>query len=60
MIMPPCKDCQDRHRACWGDCSGYKLWKAEQDGALSALKKNEADIFTAFGYNKRKEPYIKK
>lgn len=61
MIMPPCKDCHDRHQACWGDCASYKLWKAEQDGMLSDFrKKQDTDAFIRDGYNKRKEPFIKK
>ena len=24
---PPCKDCTDRHEACWGKCEKYKKWK---------------------------------
>lgn len=22
----PCKDCPDRHEACWGHCEKYKTW----------------------------------
>ena len=22
----PCKDCPDRHEACWGHCEKYKQW----------------------------------
>lgn len=22
----PCKDCPDRHEACWGHCEKYKAW----------------------------------
>lgn len=25
--VPPCKDCTDRHEACWGKCEKYKAWK---------------------------------
>ena len=25
----PCKDCPDRHEACWGHCEKYKSWTDE-------------------------------
>ena len=28
---PPCKDCADRHEACWGKCEKYKEWKLRLD-----------------------------
>lgn len=28
---PPCKDCTDRHEACWGKCEKYKAWKSRLD-----------------------------
>lgn len=28
---PPCKDCADRHEACWGKCEKYKAWKERLD-----------------------------
>lgn len=27
MIVPPCKDCTDRHYACHDVCAGYKHYK---------------------------------
>ena len=34
----PCKDCPDRHRACWDQCAKYAHWKAEFDKAKAAEK----------------------
>lgn len=28
-MMNPCKDCPDRHRACWDSCDKYKQFKME-------------------------------
>ena len=28
---PPCKGCEERHEACWGDCEKYKSWKSMLD-----------------------------
>ena len=28
---PPCKNCIDRHYACWGGCGKYKAWKSRLD-----------------------------
>lgn len=25
--ISPCKDCKDRHEACWGKCDKYAEWK---------------------------------
>lgn len=30
MIMPPCKDCPDRHQACHDRCEKYKAFSAER------------------------------
>lgn len=27
----PCKNCTDRHEACWGGCEKYKQWKIRLD-----------------------------
>ena len=26
---PPCKECEERHTACWDSCPKYKEWQAE-------------------------------
>ena len=35
---PPCKDCPDRHRACWDQCAKYAHWKVEHDKVKAAEK----------------------
>ena len=27
----PCKNCTERHEACWGKCEKYKAWKSKID-----------------------------
>lgn len=27
MIKPPCKDCEERHTLCWGECERYAEYK---------------------------------
>ena len=29
--ISPCKDCKERHEACWGGCEKYKEWKQRLD-----------------------------
>ena len=29
--IAPCKNCVDRHEACWGKCEKYKQWKMMLD-----------------------------
>lgn len=31
MITNVCKDCDERHTACWGDCAKYQQAKAEHE-----------------------------
>ena len=35
----PCLDCEDRHRACWGDCDRYKTWRDSVDNQIAAANK---------------------
>ena len=37
-----CKDCKERHPACWGSCEKYKVQKAEND-ELNAMIRKEKD-----------------
>lgn len=43
-----CKDCPDRHRACWGECEKYQKARAELD-KLKADKANEFKYNEAVG-----------
>ena len=38
MITAPCKDCPDRHYACWGSCEKYKAFRKELDRAREARR----------------------
>ena len=42
----PCKDCQERHLHCHGDCEQYKKWKAELEGITSESRKRKEIIDT--------------
>lgn len=37
----PCKNCPDRHEACWGHCEKYKAWKAEYQKEQEAVKERK-------------------
>lgn len=44
----PCKDCAERHQACWSDCEKYRKAKeeqAERNRKEKEIKKTEDDIF---------------
>jgi predicted ATP-dependent serine protease len=34
-LNSPCKDCPDRHEACWGKCEKYKAWRTARDEMLA-------------------------
>jgi hypothetical protein len=35
-LNSPCKDCPDRHEACWGQCEKYKTWRETRDKLIAA------------------------
>lgn len=42
-LCSPCKDCPDRHTACWGHCGKYDAWTDkvhEQQAAEKEYKQN--------------------
>ena len=45
---PPCKDCVDRHEACWGKCEKYKTWKSRLDEVNKRRKEYEAKPFVKY------------
>ena len=45
---PPCKDCADRHEACWGKCEKYKAWKARLDEVNKRRKKYNTKPFVRY------------
>lgn len=46
--MAPCKDCKDRHEACWGKCEKYKAWKSRLDEVNKRRKEYEAKPFVQY------------
>ncbi|MBO5967331.1 MAG: hypothetical protein J6S14_02400 [Clostridia bacterium] len=36
-MKTPCKDCEDRHAACWSGYERYKIWKTEKDAAKNKV-----------------------
>lgn len=50
----PCKDCPNRHKACWGDCEAYKQYKRDIANYYDARRKYLDYEYTAI------EPYNKK
>lgn len=46
--MSPCKDCSDRHEACWGKCEKYKAWKSRLDEVNKRRKEYEAKPFVQY------------
>lgn len=50
--VPPCKDCTDRHEACWGKCEKYKDWKSRLGEVNKRRKEYEAKPFVHYNpYN---------
>ena len=48
----PCKNCTDRHEACWGGCEKYKAWKLKIDEANRRRKEYREKPFVKYN------PYI--
>ena len=42
---PPCKNCTERHEACWGGCEKYKAWKLRLDEVNRHRKEYEENQF---------------
>lgn len=40
-MKAPCKNCPDRHEACWGHCEKYKAWIAEYHKEQAAEKERK-------------------
>ena len=43
----PCYQCDERHRACWGECTRYQAWRATIDKNImfAMQRKDENDMF---------------
>ena len=46
--MSPCKDCADRHEACWSKCEKYKAWKSRLDEVNKRRKEYDAKPFVKY------------
>ena len=49
---PPCKNCIERHSACWGGCEKYKAWKSRLDEVNKRRKEYNEKPFVKYN------PYI--
>lgn len=50
MKSGPCKDCPDRHTACWSECEKYIRYRNQVDGEkayMRNLKDRQKKIFRA-------------
>ncbi len=45
---PPCKNCIERHSACWGGCEKYKAWKSRLDEINRNRREYEEDSFVRY------------
>lgn len=52
--VPPCKDCEERHTACWDKCQRYQAWKAEAARVKAVRRTYEEERFTAYEEQKRR------
>jgi hypothetical protein len=41
LMNGPCKDCPDRHTACWGHCERYQEWRAERKKEAAAERERK-------------------
>ena len=46
--ISPCKDCKERHEACWGKCEKYKAWKYSLDEVNKRRKEYEPKPFVQY------------
>lgn len=44
----PCKDCPNRHRACWNSCEKYLAFKKEQELIRKNRKEYNAKVGSIF------------
>ncbi len=46
--MSPCKDCTERHEACWGKCEKYKEWRNRLDEVNERRKEYSQKPFVQY------------
>lgn len=57
----PCKDCDHRHEACWGECEVYKAYRKHyQDMRKDRLRTQEARAFLSDSFVKQDRKRMKK
>ena len=49
---PPCKNCIERHSACWSGCEKYKAWKSRLDEINMRRKEYKEESFARYN------PYV--
>lgn len=47
-LIPPCKDCTDRHTACHGHCERFKEYKEIREKENEARRKYERRPFVQY------------
>ena len=52
---PPCKNCEERHTACWDRCPKYKAWKAEAEKIKEAKRAYDEERFKAYEEQQRRK-----
>lgn len=61
--VSPCKDCKDRHMACWDKCAKYAHWKAElqkvKDAEKEYKRKRRDDFLMSEQCEAAKKSYAK-
>ena len=45
---PPCKNCIERHSACWSGCEKYKAWKSRLDEVNKLRKEYNEKPFVKY------------
>lgn len=56
-MKSPCKDCENRHEACWSNCEKYKEWRSVFD----ANKKDREKQYEPSNFiNDQKQKRIKR
>jgi len=46
MIEGPCKDCPERHEACWGVCDKYAEYRARLDTMREEMRRRNQRFTT--------------
>lgn len=55
--VPPCKNCEERHTACWDKCPKYKAWRTESERIKEAKRAYEEERNAIFEEQKRRKSW---